>query len=61
MAMKYFHRVTSESPTRFWVNNPTELDAELALAASLVVDRVSQRVMRLFMPLYRGLERHLGF
>jgi len=29
----YFHRVAQETPTVFWVNNPTRKEAELALAA----------------------------
>ena len=34
--MSYFHRVTAQSPTRFWANNPTREEAELALAAGAV-------------------------
>lgn len=29
----YFHRVTRLSPTRFWVNNPTRAEADLAIEA----------------------------
>jgi transaldolase len=29
----YFHRVTRETPTRFWINNPTLDDADRAIAA----------------------------
>ena len=32
----YFHRVTRETPTRFWVNNPTLEDAERAIAAGAI-------------------------
>jgi transaldolase len=35
-ASGYFHRVNSESPTRFWVNNPTAQDVERALAAGAI-------------------------
>ncbi|KAA3661953.1 MAG: hypothetical protein DWQ04_14830, partial [Chloroflexi bacterium] len=27
----YFHRVTRQSPTMFWINNPTRAQADLAL------------------------------
>lgn len=36
MSVGYFHRVTKETPTRFWVNNPSGPDMELALAASAI-------------------------
>ena len=36
MAGDYFQRVTSETETRFWINNPTGHEAELALAAGAV-------------------------
>lgn len=29
----YFHRVNQLTPTRFWINNPTRLEADLAIAA----------------------------
>ena len=29
----YFHRVTKLTPTRFWINNPTRQEADLAIAA----------------------------
>lgn len=29
----YFHRVTALTPTRFWINNPTRHEADLAIAA----------------------------
>lgn len=32
----YFHRVTSESPTRFWINNPTLAEAKMAIEAGAV-------------------------
>jgi transaldolase len=35
-ASGYFHRVNSESPTRFWINNPTAQDVERALAAGAI-------------------------
>ncbi|NCF68826.1 MAG: hypothetical protein GWP61_22935 [Chloroflexi bacterium] len=31
MNKTYFHRVTSQSPTMFWINNPTRTQADLAL------------------------------
>ena len=31
MNQTYFHRVTRQSPTMFWVNNPTRTQADLAL------------------------------
>ena len=33
MRKGYFHRVTEQTPTRFWVNNPTREEAELAIEA----------------------------
>jgi transaldolase len=36
MATGYFHRVALETPTRFWINNPSARDVELALAAGAV-------------------------
>ena len=32
----YFHRVQQQSPTIFWVNNPTREEADLAIAAGAV-------------------------
>lgn len=32
----YFHRVSAQTPTRFWINNPTEAQAKLALEAGAV-------------------------
>jgi transaldolase len=32
----YFHRVHAKTPTRFWVNNPTRKEIELALEAGAV-------------------------
>ena len=29
--MSYFHRVSAETPTRFWINNVTREEANLAL------------------------------
>ena len=29
----YFQRVTRMSPSRFWINNPTRHEADLAIAA----------------------------
>jgi transaldolase len=29
----YFHRVTKLTPTKFWINNPTQEEADLAIAA----------------------------
>lgn len=31
MNKTYFHRVTSQSPTMFWINNPTRKQADLAI------------------------------
>ena len=36
MPLRYFHRVYEETPTRFWINNPTAGDLELAIAAGAV-------------------------
>ena len=36
MATDYFHRVHKLSPTRFWINNPTREQADLAIAAGAV-------------------------
>ncbi len=36
MATGYFHRVHAETPTRFWVNNPSQSDTEQAIAAGAV-------------------------
>ena len=36
MSEGYFHRVTRETPTRFWINNPTLEDADRALAAGAI-------------------------
>jgi transaldolase len=33
MKQGYFHRVTQESPTRFWINNPTREEADMAIEA----------------------------
>ncbi len=33
MDNSYFHRVTSQSPTMFWINNPTRAQADMAIAA----------------------------
>ncbi|MFB3902683.1 MAG: transaldolase family protein [Acidobacteriota bacterium] len=32
----YFHRVTEQTPTRLWVNNPTAADADAAIRAGAV-------------------------
>jgi transaldolase len=32
----YFHRVSAQTPTQFWVNNPTREEADLALAAGVL-------------------------
>jgi transaldolase len=32
----YFHRVTAQTPTRFWINNPTRAEVEKAIAAGAV-------------------------
>jgi transaldolase len=36
VATDYFHRVHKLSPTRFWINNPTREQADLAIAAGAV-------------------------
>lgn len=36
MALRYLRRVSKETPTKFWINNPTDLDVELAIAAGTV-------------------------
>ncbi len=36
MPSGYFHRVTRETPTRFWINNPTGPDLERAIAAGAI-------------------------
>ena len=36
MSTGYFHRVHAETPTRFWINNPTQADTERAIAAGAV-------------------------
>lgn len=36
MSTGYFHRVTAQTPTRFWINNVTREEANLALAAGAV-------------------------
>ncbi len=28
----FFHRVSARTPTRFWINNPTDEEARLAIA-----------------------------
>jgi transaldolase len=33
MKSGFFHRVTEQTPTRFWINNPTAEEADLAIAA----------------------------
>ena len=33
---RYFHRVSRETPTKFWINNPTSLDVELGIAAGAI-------------------------
>jgi transaldolase len=32
MAERYFHRVSQQSPTMFWINNPTRQQADMAIA-----------------------------
>lgn len=34
--MGYFHRVTQETPTRFWINNPSGTEIDLALEAGAI-------------------------
>ncbi len=36
MVSGYFHRVTEETPTRLWLNNPTAEDMEQAIAAGAI-------------------------
>ena len=36
MQSGYFHRVAKESPTRFWLNNPTSEDMEQAISAGAI-------------------------
>lgn len=36
MDQRYFHRVTQQTPTRFWIHNPTDLEVELAMAAGAI-------------------------
>jgi len=36
MNKAYFHRLNKLSPTRMWINNPTPLDAEKAIAAGAI-------------------------
>jgi len=36
MTSQYFHRVTKETPTRMWVNNPSGPDMEKAIAAGAI-------------------------
>lgn len=36
MSTGYFHRVTRETPTRFWINNPSESEIDLAIEAGAV-------------------------
>jgi transaldolase len=36
MTAHYFHRVTAQTPTRFWVNNPSREEADLAIAEGAV-------------------------
>ena len=36
MSGDYFHRLTRETPTRLWINNPTLEDAEQAIAAGAI-------------------------
>lgn len=36
MTTGYFHRVTAQSPTRLWINNPTREEARLSIAAGAV-------------------------
>jgi len=34
MSAGYFQRVTAETPTRFWINNPSATEMELAYQGS---------------------------
>jgi transaldolase len=36
MPSGYFHRVAKETPTRFWINNPSGADMERAIAAGAI-------------------------
>lgn len=36
MAADYFHRVTGETLTRFWINNPSEADMERSIEAGAI-------------------------
>ena len=36
MGEEYFHRLTRHTPTRFWINNPTLEEADLAIAAGAI-------------------------
>ena len=36
MSSEYFHRVNKETPTRFWINNPSAEDMERAIAAGAI-------------------------
>jgi transaldolase len=36
MSKSYFHRVQNETPTRFWINNPTVEQAKLAIEAGAI-------------------------
>ena len=36
MSQGYFHRVTRETPTRFWINNPSGDDMRRAIAAGVI-------------------------
>ncbi|HYL79215.1 MAG TPA: hypothetical protein VEU07_00295, partial [Candidatus Acidoferrum sp.] len=36
MGTGYFHRVNAETPTRFWINNPTAKDVEQSLQAGAI-------------------------
>ena len=36
MSAEYFHRVTDETPTRFWINNPSGPDMDRAIAAGAI-------------------------
>src|SRR5690348_6128202 len=36
MSTGYFHRVTRETPTRFWINNPSQEEMEQAIDAGAI-------------------------
>jgi transaldolase len=36
MSEEYFHRITKETPTRLWINNPTLEETDLAIAAGAI-------------------------